>query len=144
MVRRPAVPATYYAIDEFGDVIKWWNALKPPTIQELAGPSTPNAELHDVDVSLTHLALAGVFDQIAALVVGRPVAVAERWRESDEQMSDLVLRNTADFDFPVLYDVDLGHTPEKVTLPVGALARVDPGRSGLAVVEPSVRPAASR
>jgi muramoyltetrapeptide carboxypeptidase LdcA involved in peptidoglycan recycling len=49
-------------------------------------------------------------EEIAALVVGRPVAVEERWRESDEQMSDLVLRNTADFDFPVLYDVDLGHT----------------------------------
>jgi hypothetical protein len=62
--------------------------------------------------------------------------------EPDEQMSDLVLRNTADFDFPVLYDVDFGHTPEKVTLPVSALARVDPGRSGLAVVEPSVRAAA--
>jgi muramoyltetrapeptide carboxypeptidase len=103
-----------------------------------------DAELHDVDVSLSHLALAGVFDKIAALVVGRPVAVEERWRESDEQMSDLVLRNTADFDFPILYDVDLGHTPEKVTLPVGAAARVDPGRSGLAVLEPSVRQAASR
>jgi muramoyltetrapeptide carboxypeptidase len=103
-----------------------------------------DAELHDVDVSLSHLALAGVFDKIAALVVGRPVAVEERWRESDEQMSDLVLRNTADFDFPVLYDVDLGHAPEKVTLPVGAVARVDPGRAGLAVVEPSVRPVAPR
>jgi muramoyltetrapeptide carboxypeptidase len=103
-----------------------------------------DAELHDVDVSLSHLALAGVFDKIAALVVGRPVAVEERWRESDEQMSDLVLRNTADFDFPVLYDVDLGHTPEKVTLPVGALARVDPGRSGLTVEEPSVCRAAQR
>jgi muramoyltetrapeptide carboxypeptidase len=102
-----------------------------------------DAELHDVDVSLSHLALAGVFDKIAALVVGRPVAVEERWRESDEQMSDLVLRDTADFDFPVLYDVDLGHTPEKVTLPVGALARVDPARSALAVIEPSVHPAPS-
>jgi muramoyltetrapeptide carboxypeptidase len=78
-------------------------------------------------------------EEIDALIVGRPVAVEERWRESDEQLSDLVLGNTADFDFPVLYDVDLGHTPEKVTLPVGALARVDRGRSGLAVVEPSVR-----
>jgi muramoyltetrapeptide carboxypeptidase len=100
-----------------------------------------DAELHDVDVSLSHFALAGIFDKIAALVVGRPVAVEERWRESDEQMSDVVLRNAANFDFPVLYDVDLGHAPEKVTLPVGAMARVEPGRSGLAVEEPSVRPA---
>lgn len=103
-----------------------------------------DAELHDVDVSLSHLALAGVFDKIAALVVGRPVAVEERWRESDERMSDVVLRDTADFDFPVLYDVDLGHAPEKVTLPVGAMARVDPGRSALAVEAPGVRPVAPR
>jgi muramoyltetrapeptide carboxypeptidase LdcA involved in peptidoglycan recycling len=47
-------------------------------------------------------------EEIAALIVGRPVAVEERWRESDEQMSDLVLRNTADFDFPVLYDIASG------------------------------------
>jgi len=98
-----------------------------------------DTELHDVDVCLSHFALAGIFDKIAALVVGRPVAVEERWRESDEQMSDLVLRNTGDFEFPVLYDVDLGHTSEKVTLPVGAAARVDPGRAGLSVVEASVR-----
>lgn len=37
VVHRPAVPATHYAIDEFGDVLKWWNAPKPPTLQELDG-----------------------------------------------------------------------------------------------------------
>jgi sugar lactone lactonase YvrE len=37
VTHRPAVPATHYAIDEFGDVLKWWNALKPPTLQELDG-----------------------------------------------------------------------------------------------------------
>jgi muramoyltetrapeptide carboxypeptidase len=94
-----------------------------------------DAELHDVDVSLTHLALAGVFDRIAALVVGRPVAVEERWRDSD-----IVLRDTAAYDFPILYDVDLGHTPEKVTLPVGASARIDPTNAGVAIMGPVVSP----
>jgi muramoyltetrapeptide carboxypeptidase len=98
-----------------------------------------DAELHDVDVSLTHLALAGVFDRIAALVVGRPVAVEERWRDSDEEMSDVVLRAASAYDFPILYDVDLGHTPEKVTLPVGAVARVDPADARVAITGPVVR-----
>lgn len=98
-----------------------------------------DAELHDVDVSLSHLALAGVFDRIGALVVGRPVKVEESWRESDEQMSDVVLRATAAYDFPILYDIDLGHTPEKVTLPVGASARVDPDHCRLVLTQPAVR-----
>jgi len=98
-----------------------------------------DAELHDVDVSLSHLALAGVFDHIAALVVGRPVAVEERWRDSDEQMSDVVLRNCGHYGFPILYDVDLGHTEEKVTLPVGTVATVDPRRGTLSLDQPAVQ-----
>lgn len=101
-----------------------------------------DAELHDVDVSLTHLALAGVFDRIAALVVGRPVSVQESWRQSDEEMSDVVLRRCGEYGFPILYDVDLGHTEEKVTLPVGVMATVDPVRRTLSIDEPAVAAAA--
>jgi muramoyltetrapeptide carboxypeptidase len=94
-----------------------------------------DCELHDVDAALTHFRLAGVLDRIAALVVGRCVNVAERWRPSVETVHDVVLRCCEGTDFPILADVDLGHTDERLTLPIGALATVYPAESAISVDE---------
>lgn len=100
-----------------------------------------DAEYHDVDAALTHFRLAGVLDEIAGLVVGRPVNVEERWRRSDETLDDVVLRCCEGLGFPIVAGVDVGHAPEKLTLPVGAVATLDPERAALALDEPAVAPA---
>lgn len=96
-------------------------------------------EYHDIDAVLTHFRLAGVLDRIAGLIVGRPVEVGERSYPCKEELETVILRICSGYSFPILFGVDLGHTPEKITLPIGTLARVETQGSGsLSLLESGV------
>lgn len=97
-----------------------------------------DCEFHDVDASLTHLRLAGVFDRIAGLVVGACVDVRERYWESSESLTEVVARACAGYSFPVLSGVDLGHTRDKATVPLGAPARLSTARRSLEILASAV------
>lgn len=97
-----------------------------------------DCEFHDIDASLTHLRLAGVFDKIAGLVVGACVDVRERYWESTESLADVIARACRGYDFPVLSGVDLGHTRDKATLPLGSRARLSTERESLEILTPGV------
>ncbi len=76
--------------------------------------------------ALTHLQCAGVFSRIRGLIVGRcPDAKPVAGTSLDEILLELL----ADSHFPVMVDVDLGHTEPMITLPIGANAVVvaEPG-----------------
>ena len=90
-------------------------------------------ELHGFDDSLTHFRLVGVFDQIRALIIGLPTGVEERSYETTERMQDVVLRVCDGYDFPILFGLDVGHTDDKVTLPLGAVVEIDGQRGALSV-----------
>jgi muramoyltetrapeptide carboxypeptidase len=77
----------------------------------------------------------GVFDRIEALLVGRPMRYSEEQRQ---QLRDVVLDRTARFSFPVVMDMDFGHTSPQFTLPIGCRARVDAGRRTFEIVEAAV------
>lgn len=76
-----------------------------------------------VDVALTHLRLAGVFDRIAGLLVAVPVDSA-REDAPDETYEDLVLRCIGGR-FPVVTGASFGHTETKFPLPLGLPAQID-------------------
>lgn len=90
-------------------------------------------EFHDIDAALTHFRLAGILDKIGALVVGRCVEVEERSFPSSETLNDVLLRLCDGFQFPIVTNVDLGHTDEKVTLPIGADVTLVPASADLVV-----------
>ena len=72
---------------------------------------------------LVSLRQHGVFDSIGGLIVGRlsrPSAMRNGYRDFREPL-DCALTG---YDFPVLCDVDLGHTEPMLTLPIGARARL--------------------
>ncbi|MGC4773447.1 S66 peptidase family protein [Micromonospora sp. DT44] len=71
----------------------------------------------DIEAALTHLRLAGVFDRIAALVVGVPVDTSQG-DAPDETWDDLIVRCVGGT-FPVITNVEFGHTPRKIPLPIG-------------------------
>jgi muramoyltetrapeptide carboxypeptidase len=73
----------------------------------------------DIDAALTHLRLAGVFDQIAALMVGVPVETT-RGDAPDQDWDDLIVRCVGGT-FPVITDVEFGHTSRKIPLPIGGV-----------------------
>jgi muramoyltetrapeptide carboxypeptidase len=80
--------------------------------------------------ALTHLGNAGVFSRIKGMIVGRcPDARPVSGTTLDEVLLD-VLRGT---DFPVIVDVDLGHTEPMITLPIGASVALvaEPGEVAL-------------
>jgi muramoyltetrapeptide carboxypeptidase len=78
----------------------------------------------DVDRALTHLKLAGVFDGIAALVIGAP-ADWEREDAPDADTDELILRCVPDQGFPVITNVDFGHAARNIQLPLGCRVEFD-------------------
>jgi len=77
----------------------------------------------------------GVFDQIAGLLVGRPMRYSE---EQKAQLREVVRQRTADYRFPVLTDTDFGHTAPQFTLPIGCRARIDGSARALEILEAAV------
>jgi muramoyltetrapeptide carboxypeptidase len=82
-------------------------------------------ELYAVDRCLTQLRLAGVLDQISALLIGSFNGVSE---EEDARLQMAVPRLAADLAPPqvaMASGVDYGHIARRLTLPVGATGAVD-------------------
>jgi muramoyltetrapeptide carboxypeptidase len=80
----------------------------------------------DVDGILMDYENMGVLRQLRGMLVGRPLgySVADK-----EQLRRVVLERTAGCGFPVVTDMDFGHTAPQFTLPVGCRARIDvPGQ----------------
>lgn len=79
----------------------------------------------------------GVFDQISGMVIGRFASSVE-FSEDDslEMILDDALRS---YDFPVMVDVDFGHTDPLFTFPIGVECRMDADRQTLELMEPWIR-----
>jgi len=76
-----------------------------------------------VDAALTHLRLAGVFDRIAALVVGVPIDCAPD-DAPDAGWDELILR-CVQGRCPVVTNAEFGHTERKFPLPIGLRVELD-------------------
>jgi muramoyltetrapeptide carboxypeptidase len=88
-----------------------------------------------VDSYLTDLKLAGVFDQIVGMIVGRP----KNYLDEDWKMFyEIILKHVKNYDFPVLADVDIGHTDPIMTLPIGVNARLDSQNKVFEITESAV------
>ena len=64
----------------------------------------------------------GVFGQISGLLVGRPMYYSD---SEKAELREVVQRRTAGYAFPIVTDMDFGHTAPQFTLPVGCVARLD-------------------
>jgi muramoyltetrapeptide carboxypeptidase len=79
---------------------------------------TPDA----LENMLQQLVQARVLDRVAGLVFGRGC----RFRRCRDRSMHSVLRDViADFEVPVLADVDFGHSEPRLTLPIGIAVQVD-------------------
>lgn len=89
-----------------------------------------------LDRMFTQARQVGVFDQISGMVIGRfasSVGLSEE--DSLEMILDDALRG---YDFPVMVDVDFGHTDPLMTFSIGVECRMDAGAKELELVEPWV------
>jgi muramoyltetrapeptide carboxypeptidase len=146
--RRTAVPGTWRCLLP-GTAEGWLLPGCAPTASLLFGtPYLPDVEgaivcleflemgPDQVWAHLTQWADSGLLDRIAGLVIGRhfrPRTAAGGSGDFDEVVRAVVGRRN----LPVLVDVDFGHTEPRLTLPVGARARLDATGCGLTLLENS-------
>lgn len=88
--------------------------------------------------SFAQLRQMGVFNQIQGLIVGR-FGQRSQMTGASPILTDLLDKYLGDRDFPVLYDVDFGHTEPSLTLPIGGLVRLDATSKTIALAAPCVR-----
>jgi muramoyltetrapeptide carboxypeptidase len=98
------------------------------TSEEKPGPQR-------VDGILTDYENMGAFGWIRGLLFGPPYAYAP---EEREQLHGVIVQRTEGYDFPVVADMDFGHTSPMFTLPVGCRAVIDAGRRRFEIVEAAV------
>jgi len=77
----------------------------------------------------------GVLAQLNGLLVGRPMGYSDEQRQ---ELRQRVLERTQAYDFPVLTDMDFGHTAPQMTLPLGCRARLDGDAQHFVMLEAAV------
>jgi muramoyltetrapeptide carboxypeptidase len=122
LVRMQATP---YALDpeRFDGAILFWE-------EAFTSTATVWNDLHV-------LRYTGVLDRIAGMVVG-PANQIEPTEGGPDDLREIVLDILGGRDIPVLGNVDIGHDPPNVPLPLGIRAEVDADALTLSVLEPAV------
>lgn len=107
---------------DWNESIFFWEDIAKPT--------------NRLDMALTHFRDVGVFEKISGMVVGSLVSCEppKGGQTVNEILSDLI----GEFNFPVLCDVDLGHTDDKATLPIGIGAELNSESNSFAFTEAAV------
>jgi muramoyltetrapeptide carboxypeptidase len=77
----------------------------------------------------------GAFREIRGLLFGRPYGYSA---EERGRLHEVILERTRRYDFPVVADMDFGHTSPMFTLPLGCRAVVDANRERFEIVESAV------
>jgi muramoyltetrapeptide carboxypeptidase len=91
--------------------------------------------LAQVDSALGDLRNLGVFSKIKGIIFGRGFGYTG---EQIKELKDIILYNTRDYDFPILYNVDIGHTDPLLTIPIGVDAEIDSKENKLEILESAV------
>ena len=77
----------------------------------------------------------GVLSNLAGLLFGRPMDYSESDKEALRQV---IMERTAGFEFPVISDMDFGHTAPQFILPVGCRARIDSEEESFSILDAAV------
>jgi muramoyltetrapeptide carboxypeptidase len=117
-VSGPVVGANLWAMSALAGT-RWM----PPTAGAIVLLEAVDATFEEVDRQLTQLRLAGVFDEVAALVVGSPADWAAG-DAPDASTDELVLRCVPGR-FPVITGAGFGHQQRKLQFPIGCRMELD-------------------
>jgi muramoyltetrapeptide carboxypeptidase LdcA involved in peptidoglycan recycling len=88
-----------------------------------------------IDESLAHLTMLGLFEEISGVVVSKINDLSE---EEEHLFEQLILEYTTSYKFPILTQVDVGHTDPRLILPMGVHASLDSDQDLFCVEEAAV------
>ena len=111
----------------------YWPELEGAIL--LLETSEEKPEPERVDGILMDYENMGAFAGLRGLLFGRPYGYTP---EEREQLHEVIVERTAGYDFPVVADMDFGHTSPMFTLPLGCRAVVDSRRERFEIVEAAV------
>ena len=74
--------------------------------------------LEQVDADISQLIEIGIFDKAKGLILGIPYRYSNKKKKEFYQ---LILDRLKDFDFPILANVNFGHTDPIITIPYGSI-----------------------
>lgn len=82
--------------------------------------------LSEVDAYLTNLDNAGIFDEVKGIIVGRPYRYT---LEEHNKLKEIILRITDKYDFPILYNANIGHVDPIITLRYGQKIEINSNKN---------------
>lgn len=98
-----------------------------------------NRAYQALDAMLTHMRLLGAFEKLCGVIVGKLVNCdpPEKDQMDIEDFLEEVFRG---YDFPIIYNCDVGHVPENLCLPLGCELKMiaDKKKPELILLEPGV------
>ena len=114
---------------DFSDCILFWE------IPESDGDFTKGEKPANIDAHLADLELSGVFSKIKGMIIGRPFGYTDA---ETKELIEIILKSTADYNFPILFNVDIGHTDPMITIPMGVKAKIDSEKDEFVFLESGV------
>lgn len=120
---------TKYWPDFSGNILFW-------EIPESGNDFTKSESPGDIDAHLTDLELSGVFKQIKGMVIGRPFGYT---KEQVRQLIKIIKERTEDYKFPILFNIDIGHSDPIITVPIGVKVKIDSYKNLFEFIESGVR-----
>lgn len=91
--------------------------------------------LAEIDAQLADLENFGILKEIKGLIIGRPFGYID---DEKEKFRKIVLSYIEKYNFPVLYNVDVGHTDPQITVPLGIKVRLDSKNNRFEFLESSI------
>ncbi len=93
-------------------------------------------EPHAIDRMLMQLRLAGKFEQARGIIVGdcsgcRPGGSKRNSLTLNHSLESVLRERLGDLGIPVVFGMKIGHTLDKLTLPLGVMASLTASRSGV-------------
>lgn len=80
------------------------------------------ASLERVRAQMATLRMLGVFGKVRGLIIGRPYSYTD---EERKEFDEIVERQTRGYSFPILIDVNIGHTSPIMTVPLNGMVELD-------------------
>ena len=88
-----------------------------------------------MDAELQDLKLAGIFNEIAGLIIGRPLRYSA---DNESLLIKKILERTEGYNFPILYGSALGHTYPINTIPLTEKAKLNSKTNKFEIIESGV------
>jgi len=99
----------------FKNTIFFWEIPEGDSLEK--GESLAN-----IDSYLMDLKLSGVFDGIKGMIIGRPFAYT---KQEIDKLKKIIQEYFKEYNIPILFNVDIGHSDPMITVPLGIRVRID-------------------